>query len=164
MLPMPVPFCTGRPVLRVPCSFDRDGSPRRSLLRSSPMARVLVVDDIAANRHLIEALIAPDGHVVRTAGDGAEALRLVRANPPDLVLMDVVMPRVDGLEACRAMKQDPGTRLIPVVLLTSLEDTESRIRAIEAGADDIVSKPFNGLELRARVRSLLRIKGYTHDL
>ena len=128
------------------------------------MGSVLIVDDIAGNTRLVESLLAPDGHVVRTAGDGAEALRLVRADPPDLVLMDVMMPHVDGFEACRAIKQDPSTRLIPVVLVTSLDDTASRIRGIEAGADDFVSKPFNALELRARVRSLLRIKRYTDDL
>ncbi|MBK5295598.1 MAG: response regulator, partial [Vicinamibacteria bacterium] len=114
------------------------------------MGTVLVVDDIAGNARLLESLLAPDGHAVRTAGDGAEALRLVRAEPPDLVLMDVMMPHVDGLEACQAIKQDPSTRLIPVVLITSLDDTVSRIRGIDAGADDFVSKPFNAPELRAR--------------
>ena len=128
------------------------------------MGSVLIVDDIAGNARLVEALLAPDGHAVRTAGGGAEALRLVRAEPPDLVLMDVMMPHVDGFEACRAIKQDPSTRLIPVVLVTSLDDTASRIRGIEAGADDFVSKPFNAPELRARVRSLLRIKRYTDEL
>jgi putative two-component system response regulator len=128
------------------------------------MESVLVVDDIAGNARLVEALLAPDGYAVRTAGDGAEALRLVRTEPPDLLLMDVMMPDVDGFEACRQIKQDPSTRLIPVVLVTSLEDTASRIRGIEAGADDFVSKPFNAPELRARVRSLLRIKRYTDDL
>ncbi len=128
------------------------------------MGTVLIVDDITGNTRLLESLLAPDGHTVRTAGDGAEALRLVRSEHPDLVLMDVMMPRVDGFEACRAIKQDPGTRLIPVVLVTALNDTASRIRGIEAGADDFVSKPFNAHELRARVRSLLRIKRYTDDL
>jgi putative two-component system response regulator len=128
------------------------------------MGSVLIVDDIAGNARLVESLLAPDGHLVRTAGDGAEALRLVRSAPPDLVLMDVMMPHVDGFEACRAIKRDPSTRLIPVVLVTSLDDTASRIRGIEAGADDFVSKPFNPPELRARVRSLLRIKHYTDDL
>jgi putative two-component system response regulator len=128
------------------------------------MGSVLIVDDVAGNVRLVESLLAPDGYAVRTAGDGAEALRLVRAEPPDLLLMDVMMPDVDGFEACRAIKQDPSTRLIPVVLVTSLEDTASRIRGIEAGADDFVSKPFNAPELRARVRSLLRIKHYTDDL
>jgi putative two-component system response regulator len=128
------------------------------------MGTILVVDDITGNTRLLESLLVPDGHVVRTAGDGAEGLRLVRSEHPDLVLMDVMMPRVDGFEACQAIKQDPSTRLIPVVLVTALNDTASRIRGIEAGADDFVSKPFNAPELRARVRSLLRIKRYTDDL
>lgn len=128
------------------------------------MGTVLIVDDVTGNTRLLESLLAPDGHAVRTASDGAEALRLVRAEHPDLVLMDVMMPHIDGFEACRAIKQDPSTRLIPVVLVTALNDTASRIRGIEAGADDFVSKPFNAPELRARVRSLLRIKRYTDDL
>jgi putative two-component system response regulator len=128
------------------------------------MGSVLIVDDVAGNARLIERLLAPDGHTLRTAGGGAEALRLVRADPPDLLIMDVMMPQVDGFEACQAIKQEPSTRLIPVVLVTSLDDHESRIRGIEAGADDFVSKPFNATELRARVRSLLRIKSYTDDL
>ncbi len=125
---------------------------------------MLIVDDVAGSARLIASLLAPDGHAVRAAGDGAEALRLIRADPPDLVLMDVMMPHMDGFEACRAIKQDRSTRLIPVVLVTSLDDTASRIRGIEAGADDFISKPFNAHELRARVRSLLRIKGYTDEL
>ena len=128
------------------------------------MGTVLVVDDIAGNCRLIESLLAPDGHVVRTASDGDEAVRSVHDAPPDLVLMDVMMPKVDGFEACRAIKQDSSTRLIPVVLVPALNDPASRIRGIEAGADDFVSKPFNAPELRARVRSLLRIKRYTDDL
>jgi putative two-component system response regulator len=125
---------------------------------------VLIVDDIAGSARLIASLLAPDGHAVRAACDGAEALRLIRADPPDLVLMDVMMPHMNGFEACRAIKEDRSTRLIPVVLVTSLDDTANRIRGIEAGADDFISKPFNAHELRARVRSLLRIKGYTDEL
>ena len=128
------------------------------------MRSVLIVDDIAGSARLIASLLAPDGHAVRAACDGAEALRLIRADPPDLVLMDVMMPHMNGFEACRAIKEDRSTRLIPVVLVTSLDDTANRIRGIEAGADDFISKPFNAHELRARVRSLLRIKGYTDEL
>ena len=128
------------------------------------MGSVLIVDDIAGSARLVESLLTPDGHHLRIAGDGAEALRLIAADPPDLVLMDVMMPLIDGFQACRAIKQDPATRLMPVVLVTSLDDTASRVRGIEAGADDFVSKPFNAPELRARVRSLLRIKSYTDDL
>ena len=132
--------------------------------RRESMGSVLIVDDMPGSARLIESLLAPDGHTIRTAGDGGEALQLVREAPPDLVLMDVMMPLVDGFEACRAIKQNPDTRLIPVVLVTSLDDTDSRVRGIEAGADDFVSKPFNAVELRARVRSLLRIKQYTDEL
>lgn len=128
------------------------------------MGSVLIVDDIAGSARLIQKLLAPDSHTIRTAADGAEALQLVQDEAPDLILMDVVMPVVDGFDACRAIKSDPATRLIPVVLVTSLDDTASRIRGIDAGADDFISKPFNAVELRARVRSLLRLKRYTDDL
>ncbi len=128
------------------------------------MGSVLIVDDMPANARLMAALLELDGHTLRTAVDGADALRLVRAEPPDLILMDVMMPIMDGFQACRALKQDLSTQLIPIVLVTSLDDTTSRLRGLEAGADDFISKPFNGPELRARVRSLLRIKRYTDDL
>jgi len=125
---------------------------------------VLVVDDVPGNRRLLTALLEPAGYVVRTASDGAEALQLVRAEAPDLVLMDVMMPEVDGLVACRAIKDDPATRFIPVVLVTSLDGSASRIAGIEAGADDFLSKPFDVHELQARVRSLLRLKHFTDEL
>jgi cyclic di-GMP phosphodiesterase len=125
---------------------------------------VLIVDDLASSARLAQAMLTPDGHTTRTAGDGAEALLLVEAEPPDLILMDVMMPNLDGFEACRILKQDAGTRLIPIVLVTALDDTASRLRGIDAGADDFVTKPFNALELRARVRSLMRLKRYTDEL
>jgi putative two-component system response regulator len=128
------------------------------------MASLLIVDDIPGNVHLVETLLAPEGHHVRTAVDGAEALRLVRSAPPDLVVADVMMPLLNGFEVCRSIKQNPTTRLIPVVLITSLGDNASRLRGVEAGADDFITKPFNPTELKARLRSLLRIKGYTDDL
>jgi putative two-component system response regulator len=128
------------------------------------MSTILVVDDFADNCRMIAAVLAVDAHDVRIALNGAEAVSAVRDFAPDLILMDVVMPTVDGIEACRAIKQDPRTRLIPVVLLTGLNDGTTRMRGIEAGADDFIEKPFNILELRARVRSLLRLKSYTDDL
>jgi putative two-component system response regulator len=130
----------------------------------SQMASVLIVDDVAGNCRLLTSLLAPDGYSVRTASDGDEALIAMQDAPPDLVLMDVMMPTLDGFEACRAIKQNPSTHLTPVVLVTSLNDTVSRLRGIDAGADEFISKPFNAAELRARVRSLLRIKHYTDDL
>lgn len=128
------------------------------------MGLVLVVDDIEGNARLLSSLLTADGHSVRTAAGGAQAVRLVLDDRPDLVLMDVMMPGVDGFEACRQIKRDPATRLTPVVLVTSLNDMNSRIRGIDAGADDFLSKPFNRLELLSRVRSLLRLKRYTDDL
>ncbi|HYM22483.1 MAG TPA: HD domain-containing phosphohydrolase [Vicinamibacterales bacterium] len=126
--------------------------------------RVLVVDDIEANRNLVARALAADGHVVIPAEDGESALEAVTRETPDLVLMDVMMPKLDGFQVCRALKHQPATRLVPVVLVTALQNSEDRIRGIEAGADDFISKPFNAHELRARVRSLIRIKRYTDEL
>jgi putative two-component system response regulator len=131
---------------------------------SSPPARVLVVDDLDSNRQLIGRYLAGDGYELHFAEDGRRALDLVARLTPDLVLMDVMMPELDGLSATHALKHDPATRLIPVVLITALNEASDRIRGLEAGADDFVSKPFNPPELRARVRSLLRIKRYTDEL
>jgi len=127
-------------------------------------ARVLVVDDVEATRTLLTSLLTREGYEVDCAADGAVVRDLVRSKQPDLVLMDVQMPQVDGFSACRALKSDPDTRLTPVVLITGLDDSDSRVRGIEAGADDFLTKPFNVAELRARVRSLVRIKRYTDDL
>jgi putative two-component system response regulator len=117
---------------------------------------VLVVDDVAANRDLIDGLLEGRGYDVRQARDGAEALAIVRASQPDIVLLDIDMPVMDGISVCRAIKDDPATRLVPVVLITAASDRETRIRGIEAGADDFLTKPFDGTELLVRTRVLLR--------
>jgi putative two-component system response regulator len=126
--------------------------------------RILVVDDLEANLNLLTRLLANDGYVVFAASNGEEALDLVASEQPDLVLMDVMMPRRDGFDVCRELKRQSSTRLIPVVLITALQDARDKIRGIEAGADDFLTKPVNLHELQARVRSLLRIKRYTDDL
>jgi len=131
---------------------------------ASSVGRILVVDDIEANRKMVASFLARDVHCVEFADDGRSALELVARDHPDLVLMDVMMPHVNGFDACRALKQNPATRLIPVVLVTALQDSQDRIRGHDAGADDFISKPVNAHELRARVRSLIRIKRYTDDL
>jgi putative two-component system response regulator len=126
--------------------------------------RVLVVDDIEANRHLVTALLTRDGYEIEAVADGKAALESVRRSLPDLILLDVMMPGPSGFDVCRTLKGDPATRLIPIVLITALQQSEDRVRGFDVGADDFISKPFNAHELRARVRSLLRIKRYTDDL
>lgn len=128
---------------------------------TSPAARrtrVLVADDTESIRALFQKLLAADGHEVITAEDGIEALDGVQRHRPDVVLLDVGMPGLDGIEVCRRLKTDPATRLTPVVLVTGLSDLSDRIKGIEAGADDFLSKPVHPHELRARVVSLSRMK------
>ena len=135
-----------------------------SIREAGRVSRVLVVDDVAANRSLVQALLMRDGYHVDVAADGVTALASIRRRPPDLILLDVMMPTPNGFDVCRALKADAATRLIPVVLITALQQSEDRIEGFNAGADDFISKPFNAHELRARVRSLLRVKRYTDDL
>ena len=117
---------------------------------------VLVVDDVAANRELLEALLQDLGHIVRQARDGIEALESIEEQEPDLVLLDVDMPRLDGLAVCRRLKAHPTRRLVPVVLITAHQDRETRLRGLEAGADEFLTKPFDSTELRIRTQVLLR--------
>ena len=123
--------------------------------------RILVVDDTPENIRLLEALLEPRGYAVITASSGQEALAKLRDQHPDLVLLDVVMPEMDGYQVCRRLREDPATTVLPVVMVTA-SGSEQRVAAIEAGADDFISKPLDQAELLARIRSLLRIKQY-HD-
>ncbi len=135
---------------------------RRVLAARTPV--VLVVDDGEANRELIEACLAGIDCRVATAADGFSALKVLQASLPDLVLLDVQMPGIDGYEVCRRIKSNPASRLLPVVMITSLDDTSDRVRALEAGADDYMTKPVDRVELVARVTSALRLKGVYDSL
>lgn len=121
-------------------------------------ARVLVVDDIAANLRLLEAKLLNEYYEVALAASGPEALATVQRWMPDVVLLDVMMPGMDGYEVCRRLKAQPGTAHIPVVMITALTDPVERVRGLEAGADDFLSKPVDDATLFARMRALLRMK------
>jgi class 3 adenylate cyclase/ActR/RegA family two-component response regulator len=124
----------------------------------TPSARILVVDDVAANARLLCDVLTYEGCTVVLAGSGEAALQRLAAEEFDLVLLDVLMPGIDGYATCRAIRAGSGTEALPVVMVTSLDAREERVKGLEAGADDFLSKPVNRQELLARVRSLLRIK------
>jgi len=126
--------------------------------------KVLIVDDHPSSRMTAVALLSIEGYDVLEAESGSAALEVVEQTPPDLILLDVMMPGMDGYEVCRQLKQDEHTRLIPVIFITALNDRRARLRGIEAGGDDFLSKPFDQLELSARVNSLVQQKRLNEDL
>src|SRR5262245_30551698 len=127
-------------------------------------AQILVVDDDPMIVDVLTRFLAREGYSVITAGNGVEALEQVQRHQPDLILLDVTMPEMDGFTACRRLKDDERTALIPITMLTGLDDREHRMRGIEAGADDFLTKPFEQSILRARIRSQLRLKRLTDQL
>lgn len=126
-------------------------------------ASILIADDDAASARFLKRLLTRDGHQVPVVATAAAALTACTASPPDLIVIDLVV-HGDGFRVCRSLKEQPSTRLIPVVIVTSRFDRAERLRAIECGADDFIPKPFDSVELRARIASLLRLKRYTDEL
>src|SRR3954465_861759 len=127
-------------------------------------ARILVVDDIEANVRLLEAKLSAEYYEVLSASDGPTALAMAASERPDIVLLDVMMPGMDGFAVCRRLKDDPETRHLPVVLLTALHGRADRGAGLEAGADDFLTKPIDDVMLFARVRSLTRLKTVIDEL
>lgn len=131
---------------------------------ASAPARVLVVDDQDHFSDLIVRLLAPEGFAIDVAADGEAAVRAIALTAPDVVLLDIGLPDVDGIDLCRTIKRALDTRLMPVVLLTGLADREHRLAGIDAGADDFIAKPFDPERLKARVRALIRLKQVTDEM
>ena len=125
-------------------------------------AVILIVDDQPKNIELLEAYLVPQGYDIVTAASGEEALAKLSGNPVDLILLDVMMPGMDGFEVTRRVRQDEKHRQLPIVLVTALRETEDRVKGIEAGCDDFISKPLDKMEILARVRSLLKVKAYNN--
>jgi putative two-component system response regulator len=121
---------------------------------------ILVVDDQIQNIELLEAHLEPQGYEIVKASNGEEALEKLSKNQIDLILLDVMMPKMDGFEVIRRIRKDPSHRLLPIILVTALHETEDRVKGIDAGCDDFISKPIEKMELLARIRSLLKIKDY----
>jgi phosphoserine phosphatase RsbU/P len=130
-----------------------------AIIQDLTESRVLIVDDVKANVDMLLEALRGD-FKLSVALDGEAALRAVERNPPDLLLLDIMMPGIDGYEVCRRLRADPATREIPVMFLSSLEDVQDKARGFELGANDYLTKPFEILEVKARVRSLLKAKAY----
>jgi putative two-component system response regulator len=135
-------------------------------MNNQPQSKILVVDDAVENIKLVtEILNRPrNEYDIEAAGDGYEALEKVKKFNPDLIMLDVVMPGIDGFEVCRILKEDEKTRLIPIVMITALDSQQDRLRGLESGVDDFISKPFNVYELLARVKNLLKLRSYINEL
>lgn len=121
---------------------------------------ILIVDDNPASRETLESILGDKGYTLQMAEDGLQALEKAETLHPDLILLDVMMPGMDGFEVCRRLRTTPGLAEVPIILLTALDDTASRLEGIESGADDFISKPFNRQELRARVNTITRLNRY----
>lgn len=123
-------------------------------------SRILIVDDQEIGRITLESLLLNQGYALQFAQNGPEALELARIHNPDLILLDVMMPGMDGFEVCRRLRSDPVLREVPIILLTALDDRDAVLEGIEAGADDYIVKPYDRTELRTRIRAILRLNRY----
>jgi diguanylate cyclase (GGDEF)-like protein len=133
-------------------------------VQSEQPARVLIVDDHEDNVELLKARLESWGYETASARDGAEALHTIESTLPDLVLLDIMMPKIDGIEVARRVKSNPDLPFIPIIMQTALDSTENKVEGLEAGADDYITKPIDFPELKARLRSMLRIKRLQEEI
>ncbi len=134
------------------------------ILESEQKAKVLIVEDNPESVDLLVYFLKPAGYEISVATDGVEAIEMVEKAPPDIILLDIMLPKIDGYQICERLKKDQRTFHIPIIMITALKELKDKIRALEAGADDFISKPFDNVELLARVKSLLRLKFYHNEL
>src|SRR6185295_11209216 len=123
-------------------------------------AHVLIVDDERHNRQLLEVMLAAEGYILLTAASGEEALAMVALEPPDLILLDIMMPGMDGYEVTARIKGNPAAKNVPIILVSGLDDRDARMLGLSAGAEDFLTKPVDRAEVSVRVRNLLRLKAY----
>ena len=141
-----------------------DAAPETAKIHMKTNPKILVVDDEELNRSLMEAMLLPLGYEVIFAKDGVEALEVVKESSPDVILLDIMMPKMDGYEVARRLKEDEATKIIPIVMVTALKEVGDRVKALEAGATDFLTKPVDRTEVRARVSSLVQVKDYQEEL
>jgi CheY-like chemotaxis protein len=125
--------------------------------------RILIADDNEQNRELLEAYLSDEGHEILMSADGQQTIDVARKEIPDLILLDIMMPKLSGYEVCQKLKTDATTRRIPVLVVTALKEMGDIQKAVDAGADDFLTKPVHRLELKTRVRSLLRVRHLTNE-
>ena len=126
--------------------------------------KILIVEDNQENIDLLHFFLKPQGYELTTVTDGEQALKTVKENLPDIILLDIMLPKLDGFQVCEKLKQAEKTKYIPIIMITALKDMKDKLKALEMGADDFITKPFENVELLARVKSLLRIKSYHDEL
>jgi DNA-binding response OmpR family regulator len=133
-------------------------------MTSSKKHKILIVEDSQENMDLLVYFLHPQGYEIISVYDGLSALQKVEEEHPDIILLDIMLPKMDGYEVCGRLKKDPETKFIPIIMLTALKELKDKVRALEVGADDFLTKPFENIELLARVKSLLRLKEYHDEL
>jgi CheY-like chemotaxis protein len=133
-------------------------------MTTSKKHKILIVEDNQENMDLLVYFLRPQGYEIIGVNNGLSALQKVEEDNPDIILLDIMLPKMDGYEVCGKLKKDPATKFIPIIMLTALKELKDKVRALEVGADDFISKPFENVELLARVKSLLRLKDYHDEL